>query len=71
MRLSNNHTSQVGRPHFQRVMKIAQDHIWFSRSRPEQLEDIAKRLHVSPEAALAFAIADQITEEFTLATTVD
>lgn len=45
-------------------MRIAQDHIHFSRTDPQAIADISRRLGISADAALALAIAGQITEEF-------
>jgi hypothetical protein len=60
-------TPLAGRPHLERVMRIAQDHIYFARSNPSTIAEIAERLDISEDAALAYAIAEQITDEFTLA----
>lgn len=47
-------------------MRIAQDHIMYAQGHPSVLENIANRLRISTAAALAYAIAEQITEEFSL-----
>ena len=54
------------RPHLERVLRIAHDHILFAQRNPAHLANIAERLRISPDAALAFAIADEITEGFSL-----
>ena len=54
------------RPYIERVMMIAHEHILYAVGHPSHLDGIAKRLRISREAALAYAIAEQVTEEFTL-----
>jgi hypothetical protein len=58
--------SIVERPHFARAMRIAHEHILHARSHPADLAELAKRLKMSKGAALAFVIAEQVTEEFEL-----
>ncbi|SIO37389.1 hypothetical protein SAMN05444166_4188 [Singulisphaera sp. GP187] len=54
------------RPHIERVTRIAHDHILYANGHPSDLQIIADRLGISPESALAYAIAEQVTEEFFL-----
>lgn len=58
--------SVVSRPHFARAVRIAHDHILHAEARPEDLAALAAKLEMSEGAALAFAIVDEISEEFTL-----
>lgn len=53
-------------PEMERVMRIAHEHILYAMRKPENLDIIAKRLLITPESALALAIADQVCEEFML-----
>ncbi len=45
-------------------MRIAREHIHFWRTNPQTIADISRRLGISADADLAYAIAGQITEEF-------
>ena len=53
-------------PELARVMRIAQDPIVYAGRHPTKLREIGRRLSISPEAALALAIADHVCEEFRL-----
>lgn len=46
------------------VTRIALDHILFASRNPDKLAEIASRLGCSADAALAYAIADHVCEEF-------
>jgi len=54
-------------PYYERIARIAQDHLWYAKRYPERIREIADRLVITVESALAIAIADQICEEFSLA----
>ena len=53
-------------PYYERVMRIVHEHILYARRHPDRLLDIATRMTISPDSALALAIADQVCEEFSL-----
>jgi hypothetical protein len=57
---------RVERPEMKRVCEIALDHIWFAERHRDHVAKSASLLGVSPQTALALAIADQVAEEFTL-----
>ena len=59
-------SSLKDRPHLERCMRIAHDHILYAKGHPGVLKGVAAQLKISMEAALALAIAEQITEEFSL-----
>ena len=40
------------------------DHVFYAKRYPDRLDVIAAKNSISPEAALAAVIADQIMEEF-------
>lgn len=42
------------------------DHVFYAKRYPDRLEAIATKNAISPEAAMAAVIADQIIEEFEL-----
>lgn len=50
----------------QRITEIAYEHILYATRHPERLDELAARLSISPQQAVAVAIADQICEEFVL-----
>jgi hypothetical protein len=49
-----------------RVLRIAHDHIWYSIHHGDRLAEVAHRMGISPESALALAISDQVCVEFRL-----
>jgi len=53
-------------PYYERIARIAQDHMWYAKRYPERIKEIGDRLKITIESALAIAIADQICEEFSL-----
>jgi hypothetical protein len=55
-----------GRPDLERVTRIAHEHLLHARRYPSFLKEIAERLKITEDAALAVAIADQVCEEFIL-----
>lgn len=56
---------------FKRLTEIVMDHVFYAKNHPERLQEIAVRMSISPEAALAVVIADQIEDEFTLTPSTD
>lgn len=50
----------------ERLIRIAQEHLCYAAGHPGKLASIAVRLSIPKETALAYAIADQICEEFTM-----
>jgi len=58
--------SRIRNQAFQRLVKIAYDHISCRRRYPSKLADVARRMDMNEDAALAAVIADQIIEEFDL-----
>jgi hypothetical protein len=65
---SNNPPRRKGTlpPYYERIMRIAQDHIHYAKRFPDRLTEIGKRMKISSETALALAITDEICEEFSL-----
>ena len=55
-----------GNAELERVTKIAHEHLLHARRYPDFLKEIAERLEITEDAALAYAIADQVCEEFLL-----
>lgn len=55
------------RPEMEPVFRIILEHLQHARRYPKQIQDIASRLRISEDAALAVAISDHICEEFNLA----
>ena len=53
-------------PHFERLVHIVMDHLFYAARYPDRIEEISKRMSISKEAAIAGVIADEITEEFNL-----
>jgi hypothetical protein len=53
-------------PSMERIVRIALDHIVYSRRHPDRLSQVAHQLGVSTETTLAIAISDQILEEYYL-----
>ena len=58
--------SGAGNPHYERLTRIVMDHLFYAKRNPDRLEAIATKNAISPEAAMAAVIADQIIEEFEL-----
>lgn len=56
------------KPELQRVTQIAYEHLLYAERFPERLTALAHRLSISPQQAVAAAIADQVCEEFALQT---
>lgn len=50
----------------QRITQIAYEHLLYAQRHPEILAELAHRLSISPQQAIAVAIADQVCEEFAL-----
>jgi hypothetical protein len=59
-----NAKARKNEKNMQRVTRIALDHILYSNRYPDRLKEIGMRLGITPESALAYAIADQVCEEF-------
>jgi hypothetical protein len=64
--MSNSTESRTRSPQFERLTQIVMDHLFFAERYPDKLDEISTHLNCSQQAALAVAISDQITEEFSL-----
>lgn len=57
---------KAAEPHLKRITEIAYEHMLYAERHPERLAELAARLSISQQQAVAVAIADQVCEEFTL-----
>ena len=53
-------------PWYEQLYRMTHNHIIFARRHPDKLDEIAKRLGITPDNVLAIVITDEISEGFTL-----
>ena len=53
-------------PHTERLVHLVLENLFYAKGNADKLAEIAKRLDISTESAIAVVIVDTITEEFTV-----